>query len=233
MDQKLKERLVGMAVLLLLGFIFIPVILDGEPSQDGTEQDIELPVPNGEASHVLDFESGQVKKLELPKQNSSALSAQSDSPNGSAGTDLSGSSDIQQSVPTDSVDKSVEKAVQKSNENNSVTKKTTELKSGLTTINTLEKPGTRIQDEIERVAGDPSSAWVVQIGSFGDRNNAENEVQALKAKGFPAFLSRFVSNNKKVLYRVRVGPEKDRLRAEKLAESLKKAGINGQVVAHP
>jgi DedD protein len=103
----------------------------------------------------------------------------------------------------------------------------------LTTTNTLEKPVTVVQDEIERVAGDPSSAWVVQIGSFGDRNNAENEVKDLKEKGFPAFLSRYVNNKKAVLYRVRVGPEKDRSRAEKLAESLKKAGVNGQVVAHP
>jgi len=219
MDQKLKERLVGMAVLLFLGFIFIPIILDGQPSKVDVGQEIELPVPNGETSHVLDFKSGQVKKLELPKPVSTSAD----------GVGPTENEQTSRPEPKNENTANEDKVVKET----STSTETQSGNSGLTTTNTLEKPVTVVQDEIERVAGDPSSAWVVQIGSFGDRNNAENEVKDLKEKGFPAFLSRYVNNKKAVLYRVRVGPEKDRSRAEKLAESLKKAGVNGQVVAHP
>ncbi len=42
MDQQLKERLVGAAVLALLAVLFVPMILDG-PDDAPTTRDIPLP----------------------------------------------------------------------------------------------------------------------------------------------------------------------------------------------
>ncbi len=48
MEQKLKERLIGAAVVVALGVVFIPVLLDGPPRQGS--QTRSLPLPGQESS---------------------------------------------------------------------------------------------------------------------------------------------------------------------------------------
>lgn len=59
------------------------------------------------------------------------------------------------------------------------------------------------------------SAWVVQVGSFGKRENAERVEKLLKSKKFPAFIER-AGVKGKTLFRVMVGPEIDRKLAEQM-----------------
>ena len=49
----------------------------------------------------------------------------------------------------------------------------------------------------------------MQLGSFGSRENAERLVRDMTAKGFAAFVAPITSNGRE-LYRVRVGPTRDR-----------------------
>jgi DedD protein len=74
--------------------------------------------------------------------------------------------------------------------------------------------------------------WAVQLGSFGDQNNADKMAAELRKQGFAAFLSK-VSTGSNELHRVRIGPQKDREGAEAMAARLEKAGHKGQVVPHP
>ncbi|MCB1759868.1 MAG: SPOR domain-containing protein [Gammaproteobacteria bacterium] len=74
------------------------------------------------------------------------------------------------------------------------------------------------------------SAWVVQVGSFSQRENAQNLVERLRGKSFAVDMEQ-VSIKGKTLYRVMVGPEVDRAQAEailarvnKEVESLKLVG---------
>jgi DedD protein len=64
------------------------------------------------------------------------------------------------------------------------------------------------------------SAWVIQAGSFSNRNNADKVVQDLQNKKFPAFLEKTELKGQ-TLYRVLIGPEVDHKRAEAMAEELK------------
>ncbi|MCB1851419.1 MAG: SPOR domain-containing protein [Gammaproteobacteria bacterium] len=59
------------------------------------------------------------------------------------------------------------------------------------------------------------SAWVIQVGSFSQRDNAENLVKQLREKSFAADIEQ-VSLKGSMLFRVLVGPEVDRARAEQL-----------------
>ena len=43
MEQKLKERLIGAAVVVALGVVFIPVLLDGPPRQGSQTRSLPLP----------------------------------------------------------------------------------------------------------------------------------------------------------------------------------------------
>ena len=74
--------------------------------------------------------------------------------------------------------------------------------------------------------------WAVQLGSFGNKENAEKLAADLRKSGYAAFLSQLESNGNE-LHRVRIGPQKDRESAEAVAAQLAKGGHTGQVVSHP
>ena len=77
------------------------------------------------------------------------------------------------------------------------------------------------------------TVWAVQVGSFSKKSNALALKAKLNKKNMPAFVERIMSNHKAV-YRVRVGPEVSRRKAEALHKELnKKFKLNGLVVKHP
>ena len=70
---------------------------------------------------------------------------------------------------------------------------------------------------------------MVQLGSFGSRDNADRLVRDMTAKGFTAFVAPITSGGRE-LYRVRVGPTRDRPAAEALAAQLRRIGQSGSIV---
>ena len=86
------------------------------------------------------------------------------------------------------------------------------------------------------LAGSPPAAaargaWAVQVGAFGSTGAAAKVVNELSSAGFRAYVSP-VQRGGKTLYRVRVGPEAERSRADALAASLKGRGLPATVVAN-
>jgi len=78
-------------------------------------------------------------------------------------------------------------------------------------------------------ASPPRGSFVVQLGSFGSKENAERLVRDMNAKGFTTFIAPITTNGRE-LYRVRVGPTRDRASAEALATELKRVGQSGSIV---
>lgn len=77
------------------------------------------------------------------------------------------------------------------------------------------------------------NVWAVQVGSFAKRSNALGLKDKLRKKNIHAFVERIMKDNKAV-YRVRVGPETSRKKAEVLKIKLKKEfKLSGLVVKHP
>ncbi|MEE9319358.1 MAG: SPOR domain-containing protein [Granulosicoccus sp.] len=62
------------------------------------------------------------------------------------------------------------------------------------------------------------TAWVVQAGSFSERDNAYAVRDKLRRQGYPTFVSEVDANN--ALYRVRVGPMIDRARANSIRDEV-------------
>jgi DedD protein len=81
-------------------------------------------------------------------------------------------------------------------------------------------------------ASTPASAWAVQLGAFSNREKAEHLVAELKKRRYAAFMLEYRASGQ-VLYRVRVGPEQDRARAEEIAARLTKDGFQPVVARHP
>lgn len=77
------------------------------------------------------------------------------------------------------------------------------------------------------------TVWAVQVGSFNNRSNALGLKEKLRKKKIHAYVERIMKNNKAV-YRVRVGPEVTRKKAEALKKKLlKDLKLSGLVVKHP
>ena len=112
----------------------------------------------------------------------------------------------------------------------------------LSKTKTSKKPRSEIKPEdiaLRKNAGSTTkkgkspTAWVVQAGSFGQQSNAKAFRDKLRKKGYPAFMETIAGQGSR-LYRVRVGPELDRKRAEDQRAKLEEAfGIKGLVVSYP
>lgn len=77
------------------------------------------------------------------------------------------------------------------------------------------------------------SGWVVQVGAFAQQANALRLRDELRAKGFSAYVDDLVGQNR-TLYRVRVGPELQRSRAEaSLADIREQFGLEPRLHKHP
>jgi len=78
-------------------------------------------------------------------------------------------------------------------------------------------------------ASSGATGWVVQLGVFASRANADRLAEELKGKGFKVAVSETAGNGRK-LYRVRSAPMGDRNAAQDLAVRLRAAGATGSVV---
>ena len=75
--------------------------------------------------------------------------------------------------------------------------------------------------------------WVVQIGSFSNKQNAEKLNLRAKNAGFRSFINPITQNNK-IMHQVCLGPEYDEVDANKLREKIKdKMKLSGIVKKYP
>lgn len=78
-------------------------------------------------------------------------------------------------------------------------------------------------------SAEPGTGWVVQVGSFASRDNAERLARELRGKGFATFVNESSGKGKRY-WRVRVGPERSREAADALRKKLRAAGHSGGAV---
>lgn len=90
-------------------------------------------------------------------------------------------------------------------------------------------PAARVEPTHATPTAPARGSFVVQLGSFGSKENAERLVRDMTAKGFTTFIAPITTNGRE-LYRVRAGPTRDRASAEALAAQLKRVGQSGSIV---
>lgn len=83
-----------------------------------------------------------------------------------------------------------------------------------------------------RSAVPAGKGWAVQLGSYSSETTAQRLANEWRAKGQSSFVMP-VSTGGKTLYRVRIGPSKDRAGAEAALKTVKASVPGATVVAHP
>lgn len=200
MDTPLKQRLVGLAVLIALAVIFVPMLLDGSGSKERQRQALSLPPePIYEIPNRLGPQPDAVQDVpEPPVESPSASSAPPEAP-------PPDKPDVVQVRPSPEPTESAAVSV----------------------------PTPTSEPSAPAEHHDPLAAWVVQVGSFGEKKNAQGLRDRLRAKGYSAFVEKYASDGKS-MYRVKIGPELKREKALDLQARLQKEEtLKGIVVEHP
>ncbi|MBK5941468.1 SPOR domain-containing protein [Halochromatium roseum] len=205
MDEAAKRRLVGAAVLVALAVIFVPMLVErgaddlGEPIVIPEAPDLDG-VADGDSSFAESGYDPQLPDpdvvllpLPTPEPPPSALDAESAS--------AESRSDRQTQPGTSPAER-------RASESNRVT-------------DTNDGRG----ETIARAAAGPkpvppgTSAWVIQVASLGSPEAAQALQDELRNKGYPAFVEQANVSGRRY-YRVRIGPEIERARADRLATQL-------------
>jgi DedD protein len=206
MDQGLKERLIGAAVLVALGVWLIPWVLDGSEQQSETgSAALQLPVP----------------EEPVPMRSQTIhLDAAHDAPGPaavSAVADSSESSDAPQTATA--------AANPRPPENEPLQVPSQELRKP-----SAEPASPQPINAQMRAPGTAEAGWLVQLGSFSEEENARRLAQRVSTYGYKPDISNHRASGR-VMYRVRVGPHESRQRADAAASALSAHGFVAQVVA--
>ncbi len=207
MEQKLKERLVGAAVLVAVAVIFIPIIFtDSEETEVIQGSNIpEKPETN--------FNSRIVPVIESDDEVSSTPTDLENVEPGNIGSGESQKNDaliIEKKVVAEKIIPANETKAEKQ---------------------AIEQKQTTTEGAGSATVG--LSAWIVQLGSFTEEGNAQSLNTKLRQAGYPSFVEP-IKKDGKVSYRVRVGPEIKRSEADALLKKLKdKMQLDGIVVSYP
>jgi DedD protein len=203
MDRALKERIIGAAVLVVFVVLVVPVFLDGPP-ESGEMVSERVPLPGQTAE-------GETRTVVLERDR--------DEPVPIPAPVAAASPESRQPEPAEDA-KAVQPASKAAAERDPAADEP------------KPEPAEPAAQQVAAATDSPTGMWAVQLGSFGNQQNAERLAADLRKQGFAAFLSQ-LSTASGQLHRVRIGPQKDRESAEAVAERLAKAGHKGQVVPHP
>jgi DedD protein len=207
MDRRVKERLVGASILVVLIVLIVPALLSGPPHRPApAAAPPGLPVTVGAPEPIrnvtVDLTTSKPPAPE-PLAEAAAASAAS----------------------------SAQPPQAREEEPPSAAANVTGAASAATASAPLETAPAPPTSPV--AAGKPAMAgraWTVQLGSFASHDNADKLLRQLRAQGFAALVSPSGSGPS-LRYRVRIGPMADRGAAAQTVAKLKVLGHPASIVA--
>ena len=208
MDQGLKERLVGAAVLVAIAVWLVPWVLDG-PEEGAVAPASSLQLPSAEEPMPMRTQTlklGDASEESAPPAPAPAPAA---------------APPLQPAVATAEPAKDKTAAPSEAQPQAETT-----LAAAAVPAERPPAAAAPPKPEQQKAVGD----WTVQLGSFSEEVNAKRLAQRAGTFGYKAEVSS-VRNSGKTLYRVRVGPQATRAAADAAASALKAHGVDARVVS--
>jgi DedD protein len=201
MDRRVKERLVGASILVVLIVLIVPELLSGPapPVPAASRLPARLPASAPEPRNVI---------VDLGNGKAQATAPASDPVAGPAASAPSPAATAPSPAPPAPA---VGPAESSTGEPASAPAALENAPAHPTSLATAGKPAKS------------GHSWAVQLGSFASRENADKLAHQLKAQGFAVYISPSGSGASS-RYRVRVGPMADRGAATQTVAKLKSVG---------
>jgi DedD protein len=227
MDRRVKERLIGASILVVLIVLVVPELLSGPKSgvpsatpaaifpanAPEATRNVTLDLATSKAPANSEVESAETEGS--PASAASAANGGEAAPAAATSTGASSPTASATAVTTSAAPAGAAPATLAPSSAAAVTAPPTSTKT------------------VETAAPSPISSrvtWAVQLGSFASRANADNLSRQLKGQGFSVYVLTGGSGAS-ARYRVRVGPLADRDAAERTAAKLKSIGHVSSLVA--
>lgn len=228
MDRSLKERVIGASVLVALAVWLIPWVLDG-PVQETGSGAAQAPVAEG---------SAPLRTQTIRLENQQISSAEGDAPDIPGTSTPQDSGEVAQVTLETSPDPQPEISAAPA-PGRPAAEMRVDAPSGSAAV-----VSAGVSREVPGASGaaasgtgstaatfvEPGSGWLVQVGSFGEEENARRLADRLADAGYTARLYPHRSGGG-LMFRVRVGPESSREGAEEVASSLRGQSFHAQVVS--
>jgi len=223
MDQSLKERLIGAAVLVLLGVWLIPWLLNGRQEQadpGSSTTALRLPAPDG----PLPVRS-QTLALDAPRQDPFVAEAPRAEAEPAAPAAAPGASPVAPgNAPTGAAS-----APERTAPAPASAKPSGAPAAGQRVATAAPtKPAEAAHAAPPKA--DASGGWAVQLGVFSAEDNARRLAQKVNVYGYKPAVASYKSNGR-AMYRVRLGPYSSRAEADATASALAAHGFAAQVAA--
>ena len=215
MDSRAKQRLTGAVILVALFVLLVPELLTGPRVADAPEGS---PTDEGMRRYTIDLDA-------------SAPSAQHDNAAAQPPVALPPVVD-DRAQPGEAATPAAHAAPESAAPATAVAPRSEPLKPPVPSQPVpAQSAPTSAATTAPSQAPPPAArgSFAVQLGTFGNRENADRLVREMNAKGFAAFVAPYTKENHE-LYRVRVGPARDRAAAEALAAQLRRTGQSGSIV---
>ena len=219
MDSRAKQRLTGAVILVTLFVLLVPALLTGPPNSDASGTAAE----DGMRRYTIDLNAANPSAT--PVESQAAPPVALPQPASPGATDPN-PDDRPLARPGDSAEPAAAVPVP-----SAASPAPTVTPSAVTKAQPPAQvpiPRDAAQKPAPATPVEPGS-FAVQLGSFRDRDNADRLVRDMTGKGFAAFVAPIKSGGRE-LYRVRVGPTRDRTQAEALAAQLRRVGQSGSIV---
>lgn len=220
--KRSRRRLVGAAALALLAAIILPMIMDSEPQLP--VRDIQVSIPDRDA------DSRQARPIAgRPVADAGIAPPPQEQPPATSGGEVQ--SEAPAAPPVASVAPSEGSAAPVSPPQAPPPAPAASASSARAPVSppvTSDEEAERVKAILEGRAADAGErkGFVVQVGAFGDAGKAVSFSADLKARGYAAY-----TEAAGTVTRVRVGPFATRNDAQKAAEALASAGIDGVVTS--
>jgi DedD protein len=226
MEPGLKQRLVGAAALAALAVVFLPMVFDDTGvSEDGSGGPWIPPrPPELSGPQFAPLTEAEIKRgTRLP---SLPIDSTPDDP-GSTG-------DTGRPAKPPATDTTAPAAAPPATS-------APDAETRALAAPAAPRPATgRADAETARAQKDPpagneraGTTWAIQLGSFSSEANAKKLRDRLQKLGFQPFVERITVKTRSV-FRVRVGPERERHQAEALRAKIRKqANLDGILVRYP
>jgi DedD protein len=220
MDSRLKERLVGAAVLVALGVWLIPWLLDGpepddRPAATDRTGEVNLPAADDAGTAAIRTET-----IDLSAGTRDEHSTRDAAP--AAGRAHGSEAGAPRSASDDKVAATDPAPAEATSPRASTSSQTSRA--------TARASAPAADAGADTAAASEAAGWLVQLGSFGDASNAERLSDRVDDYGYTAAVTTYRSGGT-TLHRVRVGPWPSRDDAEAAASSLVAHGFVAQVVS--
>jgi DedD protein len=247
-ERPVKERLIGAAVLMAAAIILIPEMLSG-PGRNSAEKQAQAAEDSGEGSGEAAIKTYTIDLSKAPGSQPPTPIEQTDNraPPPEEAPPPETSAPAAQSPAATQVSPEPPAAVEPKPEPRTEAPPR-QIAAQPARAEAPPKPETKPESKPEPpktesrpVASTPSApkssvptgkGWAVQLASYASEATAERVMNEWRGKGQSAFVMP-VTTGGKTLYRVRIGPTKDRASADAVLKVVKASIPSAAVVAHP